>query len=264
MGQIAQVERKRNRVKSIFLIGGFGESAYLQDELAKSMGLRNIQLRRPDTSWTAVVRGAVVYGIEKSVHQDRTIAEICPRSYGVMLNRAFAGFKHNRQDRYTDPATNRVMAQGQMTWLIKKDDLILSNAPKEAEQEFSFKFKEADNRVFNFSIYEYSDDDIPDRFEVAQDELNEVTQLRCDFTKFHIDDFDRHEDTRDRSPFYKAQCILKFSLLGSTLTITIKWEDHVICTQQIEDGQPVPRPYSGRPVQSNDNPFRRRPAGGSR
>jgi hypothetical protein len=120
-------------------------------------------------SWTAVVRGAVVYGIEKAAHPMRTMMETCPRSYGVMLNRAYSGLRHNRKDRYTDPATNRVMAQGQMTWLIKKGDLVLSDNPKEAEQEFSFKFKRDDNRVFNFSVYEYSDDDIPDRYETAQD-----------------------------------------------------------------------------------------------
>jgi hypothetical protein len=37
-------------MQNIFLIGGFGESQYLQEELDVSLKLRNIQLRRPDTS----------------------------------------------------------------------------------------------------------------------------------------------------------------------------------------------------------------------
>jgi hypothetical protein len=66
-GQNLQVERNGSRVKvnsflvvivgtgkliiqNIFLIGGFGESLYLQEELDLSLKLRNIQLRRPDTS----------------------------------------------------------------------------------------------------------------------------------------------------------------------------------------------------------------------
>jgi hypothetical protein len=110
----------------------------------------------------------VLYGLEKDVH-DHVKMETCPRSYGVMLNRAFSGAKFKREDAYTDPATGKVMASGQMTWLVRKGDLILSNEPKESDQEFSFKFREADNRVFNFSVYEYSEDDIPDRFESAQD-----------------------------------------------------------------------------------------------
>lgn len=66
-GQIQQVERKRNRVKvgnslpknvivrqlivqNVFLIGGFGESPFLQEELKYSLDLRKIAMRRPDTS----------------------------------------------------------------------------------------------------------------------------------------------------------------------------------------------------------------------
>jgi tRNA A37 threonylcarbamoyltransferase TsaD len=54
--QISQVERKGKRIKTIFLVGGFGESPYLREELESSMRLRKINLKRPDTSWTAVVR----------------------------------------------------------------------------------------------------------------------------------------------------------------------------------------------------------------
>jgi hypothetical protein len=95
--------------------------------------------------------------------------ETCPRSYGVMLNRVYTGVRFKKEDAYTDEATGRVMAHGQMTWLIKKGDLLLSDEPKESEQEFSFKFNETDVRVFNFPIYEYSEDDIPDRFDNAQE-----------------------------------------------------------------------------------------------
>ncbi len=72
-GQKQQVERKRKRLKvnnsfcenvmtrqliiqSVFLTGGFGESPYLQEELRCSLeGLRNIAVRRPDTSWVYAV-----------------------------------------------------------------------------------------------------------------------------------------------------------------------------------------------------------------
>lgn len=46
-GQIQQVERTKNRVKNVFLVGGFGESLYLQQELKKSLDLRKIKMRRP-------------------------------------------------------------------------------------------------------------------------------------------------------------------------------------------------------------------------
>jgi hypothetical protein len=75
-------------------------------------------------------------------------------------------------------------------------------------------------------------------------ELNEVAVLRCDFTKFRLEDFDRFTDVRDRTSYYKAQCLVRFSLIHSTLTVTIEWDGHLICTQQIEDGKPINKTYT--------------------
>jgi len=66
-GQIQQVERRHNRVKvnnslpknvmvrqlivqNVLLIGGFGESPHLQEELKRSLALRKLTMQRPDTS----------------------------------------------------------------------------------------------------------------------------------------------------------------------------------------------------------------------
>jgi hypothetical protein len=67
LGQVQQVERKYDRVRvnsslpknvmvrqlivqNVFLIGGFSESPYLQEELKRSLELRKITMRHPDTS----------------------------------------------------------------------------------------------------------------------------------------------------------------------------------------------------------------------
>jgi len=67
LSQIQLVEATRNRVKvnnslpknvtvgqlivqNVFLVGGFGESLYLQEELKESLDLRRITMQRPDTS----------------------------------------------------------------------------------------------------------------------------------------------------------------------------------------------------------------------
>jgi hypothetical protein len=39
-----------NLIKHLFLVGGFGESKYLHEQLRASMDLRDIQLHQPDTS----------------------------------------------------------------------------------------------------------------------------------------------------------------------------------------------------------------------
>ena len=91
-----------------------------------------------------------------------------------MLSHVYSGSKHDRRDHYTDSLTNRVMARGQLTWLIQKGDLLLSDTRKETEKEVAFNFRERDNRVFTLPIYEYPHDDIPDRFENAQEGIVKI------------------------------------------------------------------------------------------
>lgn len=82
----------------------------------------------------------------------------------------YSVYKYDRRDRYTDSVTNNVMAQQQLTWLIRRGDLIHSGVRKETEKEFIFHFQETDDRKFSLPIYEYphDDDDVPDRFETGQ------------------------------------------------------------------------------------------------
>jgi hypothetical protein len=93
----------------------------------------------------------------------------CPRSYGVMLHQGFSGAHHKRRDRYDDVTTGKPLAHGQLTWLISKGDLLLSDEPKEAQREFGFNFRDNNSRVIDLPIYEYSDDDVPDVYATAQD-----------------------------------------------------------------------------------------------
>jgi hypothetical protein len=119
--------------------------------------------------WTAVVRGAVIFGIEKSSHSNITIMKSCEKSYGLKLDHQFTGRTHDRRDHYEDTMTGHVMAKGQLTWLIRRGDLVLSDVPKVVEKVIAFNFMRADDRNFALPVYEYSDDDIPDRFETAQE-----------------------------------------------------------------------------------------------
>src|SRR5277367_128079 len=90
--------------------------------------------------WTAVVRGAVIHGIEKLDNRNLTIMKSCPRSFGIMLSQAYKASRHDSRDCYTDAFTNRTMANGQLIWLIRKGDLLLSNERKEAEELITFTF----------------------------------------------------------------------------------------------------------------------------
>lgn len=237
-GQLQQIERRGRRLKNVFLIGGFGESQFLQAELQDALSYRKVQLRRPDTSWTAVVRGAVIHGIEKANRPNVIFMRTCPRSYGIVLNEAFLGSKFRREDRYTDPITGDVVAHGQITWLVKKGDLILSNEGKASEKEFRVTFHgtgEAGERRKKLTIYEYEDDDLPDRFQNAREELKEVTILTYDLSPFSLDDFDRAENQKNKAPYYVAYLTCKMAMSGSTVTVEILWNDVQLCKTKIQD-----------------------------
>jgi hypothetical protein len=123
--------------------------------------------------WTAVVRGAALYGIEKLDHKTLTLMTTCPRSYGAMLHAGFSRPRHNVKDHLEDDLTSKPKAKGQLTWLIEKGDLLLSTEPKVSEREFGFNFQDQGTRNFSLPIYEYLDDDLPDRFEIAEEGMSE-------------------------------------------------------------------------------------------
>lgn len=97
-----------------------------------------------------------------------TTLSTCSKSYGVNLNEMDSIHKYSREDVYVDPVTNNAMARTQLTWLIRKGDLILSDEKREAEKEFMHTFSDPDDRKFKLPIYEYADDDLPDRYETGQ------------------------------------------------------------------------------------------------
>jgi hypothetical protein len=111
-----------------------------------------------------------MYGIEKGEHKKLTTMSTCSRSYGVALNEVYSPIKYDRKDQYLDPVTNCEMAQQQITWLVRRGDLILSDDKKVIEKEFLFHFKETDERKFSLPVYEYpdEDDDVPERFATGE------------------------------------------------------------------------------------------------
>jgi hypothetical protein len=114
-------------------------------------------------SWTAVVRGAVVMGIEKDRNINRTTMATCEKNYGIRLATAFSLVDNDRDDLFVDPITKIPMALGQMRWLFKKGDVILSNQSREEHQTFVVQFKEQGTKSGEIPIYTYADEDVPER-----------------------------------------------------------------------------------------------------
>jgi hypothetical protein len=84
----------------------------------------------------------------------------------------FSNIIHDVRDRVEDPLAP-IMAKDQLLWLIKKEDLILSNEPKEVTGTFTKNFTESGPRNGTIPIYAYDGDrdDLPDRLANAENGL---------------------------------------------------------------------------------------------
>ncbi|KAI9842642.1 MAG: hypothetical protein M1837_007009 [Sclerophora amabilis] len=133
--QVMTVSAGPQRVNSILLVGGFGESEYLFKRIAAWASQWDIQVIQPREASTAIVRGAVLKGLEPKSGPDRTeIVRRARRSYGVPTTQVFIDGYHQEKDAFTDPLTGKKMAMNQVSWFIRR------NQPVSDEQKFSHTF----------------------------------------------------------------------------------------------------------------------------
>ncbi|KAH7115268.1 hypothetical protein B0J11DRAFT_471111 [Dendryphion nanum] len=207
------------RTKNVFLVGGFGRSEYLRDQVKNHLSLEKLKLRMPDDkSWTAVVQGAVICGIEKSSSQKLVRAGACRHHYGIAPNQIFSDAHHSLEDRVEDPKTGLVFARGQMNWLLNKGDLVRSSAPLIVEKEITLTFLKSEEKKKIIPIYRYSrDDDRPERYHEARNEVLEVCRLDINLTAVPKGDW---EYVRSRNAS-KLKVLFKMVLTGDKLTASV-------------------------------------------
>lgn len=113
-------------------------------------------------SWTAVVRGAAIFAIEKSTI---ALSKMSPslQSYGISASASYSEIDHESEDHNIDSLTGISLAMDQLLWMIKKGDLVLSNEPTVEKRFFTKNFLGSGLRSGSIPIYAYGEDDIPDR-----------------------------------------------------------------------------------------------------
>ncbi|KAI4262006.1 MAG: hypothetical protein L6R42_002805 [Xanthoria sp. 1 TBL-2021] len=90
-------------IKAVIMVGGFGENLYLYERLRKVLARQQIEVRMSPQAWTAVVRGALIRGLEnaKSKKALGTVAGRIARSfYGTECAREYERSKHRKSERY--------------------------------------------------------------------------------------------------------------------------------------------------------------------
>lgn len=139
-GQVDSLRAKGGIVSGIILVGGFGQSDYLYRRLkshftsaapppyserpthASATALNemgSIEVMQPVYAWTAVVRGAVLRGLEGNM----VISRKARMHYGTSYATVFDEEKHSVSERYWSPLWERWMVSDRMQWHIAKVSL---------------------------------------------------------------------------------------------------------------------------------------------
>lgn len=136
-GQVSGIRQKGGVVSGIVLVGGFGQSNYLYKRLkahfntaapppyserpthAQANALIEsgaVEVMQPVYAWTAVVRGAVLRGLEGSM----VITRKSRYHYGTSYATVYDEDKHQVSERYWSPLWERWMVSDRMQWHIAK------------------------------------------------------------------------------------------------------------------------------------------------
>lgn len=135
-GQVETLRSKGEIVSGIVLVGGFGQSDYLYRRLKAhftsvapppyserpshahitSEQGGSIEVMQPVYAWTAVVRGAVLRGLEGNM----VISRKARMHYGTSYATVFDEEKHSVSERYWSPLWERWMVSDRMQWHIAK------------------------------------------------------------------------------------------------------------------------------------------------
>lgn len=144
--QVAQVNARGEKISAILLVGGFGQSAYLHERLkarfapapdsmptfsqlrisdiARSSGSTvaqsGVAVLQPLNAWTAIVRGAVLRGLEGPIVSSRR----CRYHYGIMISKPYDVIKHSKDQMFWDDHDEVYMASDCMEWYLHKGDIV--------------------------------------------------------------------------------------------------------------------------------------------
>ncbi|KAH8706945.1 hypothetical protein GQ44DRAFT_777606 [Phaeosphaeriaceae sp. PMI808] len=177
-GQIQQVEFRKNRVRYVFLSGGFAESDYIQRALKDFGRHRNIIVSVPPDPVTAVVMGAVAMRVEER-EEDGVHMTGSKKSYGICISEPYSTHRHAEMDAYIDPFDGQLKAKNQIVWMIKKGDLLRSSQPTRASTQFRRKFSPNDSTEFVTNLVIYSGNDpLPETLSKTPTSLYETIPLR--------------------------------------------------------------------------------------
>jgi hypothetical protein len=113
--QARQAKQQGHPLNRIILVGGFGDSPFLNKILKSWCVERDIKLMCPEHCQATIARGAALRGLE-----GRPGSNKCRRNYGVGESRPFREGIDNEDYAWVSEFSNLKLCSGNMHWLLRK------------------------------------------------------------------------------------------------------------------------------------------------
>jgi hypothetical protein len=124
-------------------------------------------------AWTAVVRGAVIRGLEG----DLVMSRRSRMHYGTSYATIFDEQKHPLKDRYWSPLWERWMVSDRMQWHIRKGEEVTESQP--ISFHYTRNFRPGQSLIVEDDLFACADDEAPD---ASSRELIHVCTLTTDLS----------------------------------------------------------------------------------
>lgn len=117
---ISVLKSSHGPISAILLVGGFGSSEYLYRRIL-AWSSSKIPIIQPRNAWTAVVRGAIIRGLQGDVAAVQS--RLSRRYYGVVHDSAFDPTKHREDEKKWHDLRCEWVVRNRMQWYIHRGDV---------------------------------------------------------------------------------------------------------------------------------------------
>lgn len=116
--QVKAAKMQGHDISRIILVGGFGDSDYLNERIAIwcSQHPGNIRLTCPPQCQAAVVRGAAIRGLEDI----QPVTRLARRHYGYSICKTFRPGIDPESQSFIDRFNGKKMCRGRLSWKVSK------------------------------------------------------------------------------------------------------------------------------------------------
>ena len=208
---ISVLKSSHGPISALLLVGGFGSSEYLYRRIL-AWSSSKIPIIQPRNAWTAVVRGAIIRGLQGDVAAVQS--RLSRRYYGVVHDSAFDPTKHRADEKKWHDLRCEWVVRNRMQWYIHRGDV--TTEAKKISFPFYRTIKAEDvksgKHQLRTELWVCDDEKAPDRRDSRVRKLAVMTSEPVDVSRFskHVNEKGKAFYRVDYSLDMTVSCHIEF------------------------------------------------------